>query len=94
MSADPAHVNVHEDKTRLSRIIERVERGEEVIIDRAGTPVAALDGLTLVTRDADSQRYEVDLLIARGPSRARMLATAHSSQVPHRVTQQARPATR
>jgi prevent-host-death family protein len=32
--------NIHEAKTRLSRIIERVERGEEVVISRAGTPVA------------------------------------------------------
>ena len=35
-----AHFNMHEAKTNLSRIIERVERGEEIIIDRAGTPVA------------------------------------------------------
>jgi antitoxin (DNA-binding transcriptional repressor) of toxin-antitoxin stability system len=27
---------------RPSRIIERVERGEEIIIDRAGTPVAKI----------------------------------------------------
>jgi prevent-host-death family protein len=32
--------NIHEAKTNLSRIIERVERGEEIIISRAGTPVA------------------------------------------------------
>jgi len=33
---------MHEAKTHLSRIIERVERGEEIIIDRAGTPVARI----------------------------------------------------
>lgn len=32
--------NIHEAKTQLSRIIERVERGEQVIISRAGVPVA------------------------------------------------------
>jgi prevent-host-death family protein len=32
--------NIHEAKTQLSRIVERVERGEEVIISRAGRPVA------------------------------------------------------
>ncbi len=32
--------NIHEAKTQLSRIIERVERGEQVIINRAGRPVA------------------------------------------------------
>ncbi len=42
MSAEPAHFNMHDAKTHLSRIIERVERGEEVIIDRAGTPVARI----------------------------------------------------
>lgn len=42
MSAEPAHFNVHEAKTNLSRIIERVERGEEVIIDRAGKPVVKI----------------------------------------------------
>jgi prevent-host-death family protein len=40
MSAEAVHYNVHDAKTHLSRIIERVERGEEVIIDRAGVPVA------------------------------------------------------
>ena len=40
MSAEAAHYNMHDAKTHLSRIIERVEHGEEIIIDRAGTPVA------------------------------------------------------
>ncbi|MEV6302230.1 type II toxin-antitoxin system prevent-host-death family antitoxin [Actinoplanes sp. NPDC051861] len=40
MPADAVHFNIHDAKTHLSRIIERVELGEEVIIDRAGTPVA------------------------------------------------------
>ncbi|MEH1167060.1 type II toxin-antitoxin system prevent-host-death family antitoxin [Micromonospora sp. CPCC 205539] len=40
MSAEAMHYNMHDAKTHLSRIIERVERGEEIIIDRAGTPVA------------------------------------------------------
>ncbi|MEH1012742.1 type II toxin-antitoxin system prevent-host-death family antitoxin [Micromonospora sp. CPCC 206060] len=40
MSAEAVHYNMHDVKTHLSRIIERVERGEEIIIDRAGTPVA------------------------------------------------------
>lgn len=41
MSADAAEqFNIHEAKTNLSRIIERVEHGEEIIISRAGRPVA------------------------------------------------------
>ncbi len=35
-------VNVHEAKTHLSRLLERVVRGEEIVIARAGTPVAKL----------------------------------------------------
>ena len=35
-------VNVHEAKTQLSRLLERVAAGERVIIAKAGTPVADL----------------------------------------------------
>jgi prevent-host-death family protein len=38
--------NIHDAKTNLSRIIERVERGEEITISRAGTPVAKVVPLT------------------------------------------------
>ena len=40
MSESAAQFNIHEAKTQLSRIIERVERGEEIVISRAGEPVA------------------------------------------------------
>lgn len=35
-------VNVQDAKTRLSDLLARVERGEEVVIARSGTPVARL----------------------------------------------------
>ena len=35
-------VNVHEAKTQLSRLLARVEAGEEVTIARNGAPVARL----------------------------------------------------
>ena len=38
-------VNIHEAKTQLSKLIEAAERGEEVIIARAGKPVAKLMAL-------------------------------------------------
>jgi prevent-host-death family protein len=38
-------VNIHEAKTRLSQLIERVEAGEEILIARAGRPVARLSPL-------------------------------------------------
>ena len=35
-------MNIHQAKTHLSRLIERVETGEEIVIARAGRPVARL----------------------------------------------------
>jgi len=37
-----AQFNIYEAKTNLSRIIERVESGEEVVICRSGHPVAKI----------------------------------------------------
>jgi prevent-host-death family protein len=37
-----ATVNVHEAKTHLSRLLVDVEHGKEVVIARAGKPVAKL----------------------------------------------------
>jgi prevent-host-death family protein len=35
-------VNIHEAKTHLSRLVERVQAGEEIIIAKAGRPAARL----------------------------------------------------
>lgn len=35
-------VNVHEAKTHLSRLLARVEQGEEIVLARSGKPVAKL----------------------------------------------------
>jgi prevent-host-death family protein len=35
-------INIHDAKTHLSRLIERVEAGEEITLARAGRPVARL----------------------------------------------------
>lgn len=35
-------VNIHEAKTHLSKLLERVALGEEIIIAKAGAPVAKL----------------------------------------------------
>lgn len=34
--------NIHQAKTHLSKLIERVQEGEEIIIGKAGKPVAKL----------------------------------------------------
>lgn len=36
------NVNIHEAKTHLSRLLERVSAGESVVISKAGRPVADL----------------------------------------------------
>ena len=41
-SADMKVVNVHEAKTKLSQLLQKVEAGEEIVIARAGEPVARL----------------------------------------------------
>lgn len=35
-------INMHEAKTHFSRLVERAADGEEIIIAKAGTPVARL----------------------------------------------------
>lgn len=44
-------VNIHEAKTQLSRLIERVRQGESFVIAKAGRPVAKL-----VPIDAETTR--------------------------------------
>ncbi|MBK8119484.1 MAG: type II toxin-antitoxin system Phd/YefM family antitoxin [Sulfuritalea sp.] len=44
-------VNIHEAKTQFSRFVDQAEAGEEIVIARAGKPVARLVALeTLVPR--------------------------------------------
>jgi len=38
----PKQVNIHEAKTHLSRLLARVMGGEEIIIAKAGKPIAKL----------------------------------------------------
>ena len=44
----PKQYNVHEAKTHLSRLLERVAAGEEVVIAKAGIPVARLVPVALL----------------------------------------------
>jgi prevent-host-death family protein len=66
-------VNVQDAKTRLSDLLARAERGEEVIIARAGTPIVRLvlveatpprqfGGMTLrIPDDFDAPMAEAEL---------------------------------
>jgi len=45
-----ATVNIHEAKTHLSRLLERVQRGERIVIAKAGRPVAMLTPIAAPAR--------------------------------------------
>lgn len=47
-------VNIHEAKTHLSKLLNRVAAGEEIIIARAGTPVAKLVPVEPTPKDRES----------------------------------------
>ena len=47
-------VNIHEAKTHLSKLLDAVAAGEEVVIAKAGRPVARLT--PLVTQETPEQR--------------------------------------
>jgi prevent-host-death family protein len=47
-----ATVNVHAAKTHFSSLLDRVAAGEEIVIAKAGKPVARLTGLTAGDRPA------------------------------------------
>ena len=44
-------VNIHEAKTHLSRLLERVKNGEEIILAKAGKPYARLMPLAQQARE-------------------------------------------
>ncbi len=49
-------VNIHEAKTHFSKLLRRVAAGEEVVIARAGRPIAKIVGV-----NADQpRRFDVD----------------------------------
>ncbi|HEY1917440.1 MAG TPA: type II toxin-antitoxin system prevent-host-death family antitoxin [Streptosporangiaceae bacterium] len=60
----PAQFNIHDAKTNLSRIIERVEHGEEIIISRAGHPVAKVVPLEGKVRRSGRGSLRGELVLA------------------------------
>jgi prevent-host-death family protein len=55
-------VNIHEAKTHLSKLVERVQAGEEFIIAKAGRPAARL-----VPIDSASRPVKIGGLKSPGP---------------------------
>lgn len=54
MSGPARRVGVHEAKTHLSRLLHDVEKGDEIVVVRAGKPVARIVPVTGSTSPADS----------------------------------------
>jgi prevent-host-death family protein len=57
-------VNVHEAKTHLSRLLEQVESGEDIVIARAGKPVARLTLYQAPSPDRRPGRWRGQVRIA------------------------------
>ena len=57
-------VNIHEAKTHFSRLVERAAAGEEVIIGKAGRPVARLVPYVESTRRRVPGRWKNRVRIA------------------------------
>ena len=49
-------VNIHEAKTHLSKLVERAAKGEEIIIAKAGKPMARLNALNAVPNEAPPRK--------------------------------------
>ena len=77
-------VNVHEAKTHLSRLLEAVEQGEDVVIARAGRPVARLvPAQSHGTRSPGSWKGRVIVADDFDETPADLVAAFHDSAEPH-----------
>lgn len=54
-------VNIHEAKTHLSKLLARVEAGEEIVIARAGAPIARLVPLVPKSREPGSWAGQIHM---------------------------------
>ena len=56
-------INIYEAKTNLSKLLERVANGEEVIIAKAGKPVAIISPYTETIKKRVPGRYKGQIVI-------------------------------
>ncbi len=76
-------VNITEAKSRLSELIALVERGEEVVVTRRGSPVARICAAAAerVPLDIEALREAIRLQSAgRGPSSATLVRWMRDSR--------------
>ena len=60
----PTTVNIYEAKTHLSKLLDRVAQGEEIVIARAGRPVARLVPVSRRTEPRKPGAWRGKILIA------------------------------
>ena len=63
-------VNIHAAKTHLSRLVDEVAAGEEIVIAKAGKPLARLVPYTSGREPPDPRPHEGQALDRRGFRRA------------------------
>jgi prevent-host-death family protein len=64
VNAMAKHINIYEAKTRLSELVDRAESGEEIVIAKAGHPVARLVPLRAVREGRTPGRWRGRVRIA------------------------------
>ncbi|MBK7641605.1 MAG: type II toxin-antitoxin system Phd/YefM family antitoxin [Planctomycetes bacterium] len=60
----PRQVNIHEAKTQFSKLVERAEAGEEIIIARDGQPCARLVPLAAGSRRSLTGKFAGQIWMA------------------------------
>ena len=58
--------NMHEAKTHLSRLVEMVEAGEEVVLARAGRPVARIVPYRVRTKERTPGQWRGQVIFRPG----------------------------
>lgn len=61
-----ATVNVHDAKTHFSKLLSRIESGEEIVIARAGKPVARLSPLINKVRKREPGSAKGRIVLKKG----------------------------
>jgi prevent-host-death family protein len=59
-------VNIHEAKTHLSKLLEEVSHGKEVIIGKAGRPIAKLVPLKVSSKPRQPGYWKGKVVIKKG----------------------------
>jgi len=74
-------LNVHEAKTHLSRLLDRVAAGEEIVLGKNGKPVAKLVPIQPVTRKPGRLKRKIKIAADFDAPLPQSLAAAFRGEV-------------